>query len=219
MVRHHSRRILSNLRRPLPDLLAYLYAKTASVFWKYSLQKVGRGFHVSGDALIQGGEHIRIGNSFFAGRMLWIEAVRQYAGQHFTPHIDIGHNVHCSQSVHIAANARVVIGDGALFGSRVHITDHGHGEYRGDVQDRPDLPPARRRLSPGRPVTIGANVWLGDGVVVLPGVTIGEGCIVGANSVVSRDLPAWVIAVGAPAVPIKRFEVESGRWLPIAAPV
>lgn len=219
MVTHHVRRVLSNLRRPLPDFLAYLCAKIASIFWKWSLQNVGRGFHVSGGALIQGGEHIRIGNNFVAGRMLWIEAVREYAGQRFTPCIDIGHNVQCSQAVHIAANVRVVVGDGALFGSRVHITDHGHGNYHGDVQDRPDMPPACRRLSNGRPVTIGANVWLGDGVVVLPGVTIGEGCIVGANSVVSRDLPARVIAVGAPAVPIKRFEVESGRWLPIAAPV
>ena len=77
------------------------------------------------------------------------------------------------------------------------------------------MPPARRRPSEGRPVVIGENVWLGDGVVVLPGVAIGEGSIVGANSVVTRDLPPRVIAVGAPAIPIKAYDVHSGRWLPI----
>jgi len=73
----------------------------------------------------------------------------------------------------------------------------------------------RRRPSEGRPVRVGANVWLGDGVVVLPGVTIGEGTIVGANSVVSRDLPPRVIAVGAPARPIKAWDAASRRWLPL----
>lgn len=213
---HAVRRIANNLRRPLPDLLAYLQAKLTSALWKRTLKKAGRGFYVSRGAQLKGGQCISIGDGFFADQLLWIEAVREFAGQHFTPRIEIGHGVVFSQAVHIAANERVSIGDGVLFGSRVHVTDHGHGDYRSDTQDRPDVPPARRRLPSGRPVTIGTNVWLGDGVVVLPGVTIGDGSIVGANSVVSRDLPPQVIAVGAPAFPIKRFDAETGRWIPIA---
>lgn len=213
-----ARRVSNMLRRPLPDLLRYLLAKVNSRLWMRSLRSVGRGFFVSSGATLQGGAHISIGNGFFAGQMLWIEAVREYAGQQFEPVIEIGHGVQCSQNVHIAANTRVVIGDGVLFGSGVHVTDHAHGTYRGHVQDTPAVPPARRPLAEGRPVLIERNVWLGDGVVVLPGVTIGAGCIVGANSVVSRDLPPGVIAVGAPAVPIKRFDPASGHWLPIADP-
>ncbi|MBE7187857.1 DapH/DapD/GlmU-related protein, partial [Jatrophihabitans endophyticus] len=49
------------------------------------------------------------------------------------------------------------------------------------------------------PVVIGDNVWLGAHVVVTSGVTIGERCVVGANSVVTRDLPPFSVAVGAPA--------------------
>jgi lipopolysaccharide O-acetyltransferase len=85
--------------------------------------------------------------------------------------------------------------------------------YSGEHQDGPSTPPVRRRLSQGQPVRIGANVWLGDGVVVLPGVSIGEGSIVGANSVVSRDLPSGVIAVGAPATPIKVYDAAQARWV------
>ena len=211
-------RVVRNLRRPLPDLLSYLCDKVASAIWKRSIFRVGSGFHVCKGAQIQGGRFITIGDGFFAGQMLWIEAVCEYAGIHYNPVIDIGHGVTCSQSVHIAANARVTIRDGVMFGSRIHVTDHSHGHYHGDEQDSPYKPPSHRPLAPGRPVLIERNVWLGDGVVVLPGVTIGEGTIVGANSVVSRSLPPHVIAVGAPAVPIKYFEETSGRWLPISEP-
>jgi len=50
-----------------------------------------------------------------------------------------------------------------------------------------------------QPITIGDNVWLGGGVIVCPGVTIGADCVIGAGSVVTRDIPAGVIAVGNPA--------------------
>jgi maltose O-acetyltransferase len=51
------------------------------------------------------------------------------------------------------------------------------------------------------PITLADNVWLGGGVIVRPGVTIGEHTVVGAGSVVTRDLPAGVVAIGAPANP------------------
>ena len=59
--------------------------------------------------------------------------------------------------------------------------------------------PRRDKLEGGRPITLGDNVWLGGGVIVCPGVTIGDNTVVGAGSVVTRDLPANVIAVGNPA--------------------
>lgn len=212
---HTFQRVLNNLRRPLPDLFAYMQAKVTSVLWKRNLKHAGSGFHVSRGALLEGGKHISIGDGFVAGQLLWIAAVLRYRDQTFEPEIEIGDGVTCSQSVHIAAIHRVTICDGVMFGSRVLVTDHSHGCYHGEEQDSPDTRPGHRILAPGRAVLIERNVWLGDGVVVLPGVTIGEGCIVGANSVVSRSLPAHVIAVGAPAAPIKRYEATSGRWIPI----
>ena len=59
--------------------------------------------------------------------------------------------------------------------------------------------PRREGWEYGEPITIGDNVWLGGGVIVCPGVTIGDDTVVGAGAVVTRDLPARVVAVGNPA--------------------
>lgn len=63
--------------------------------------------------------------------------------------------------------------------------------------------PRRDKLESARPIVIGDNVWLGGGVIVCPGVTIGKNSVVGAGAVVSRDIPANVVAVGNPARVIK----------------
>ncbi|ROQ65114.1 maltose O-acetyltransferase [Rathayibacter sp. PhB152] len=59
--------------------------------------------------------------------------------------------------------------------------------------------PRRDRLEAARPITIGDNVWLGGGVIVCPGVSIGDDSVIGAGAVVTRDIPAGVVAVGTPA--------------------
>lgn len=63
----------------------------------------------------------------------------------------------------------------------------------------------RAKYEAAQPITIGDNVWLGGGVIVLPGVTIGENTVVGAGAIVSRDLPANVVAVGNPARVVKEL--------------
>ena len=59
--------------------------------------------------------------------------------------------------------------------------------------------PRRDKVEAARPITLGDNVWLGGGVIVLPGVSIGDNSVIGAGAVVTRDVPANVIAVGNPA--------------------
>ena len=123
-----------------------------------------------------------------------------------------GENFQMNDYVHITAKESVKIGNNVLLASKIYISDCSHGSYSGDENDSyPDSIPHDRPLS-SKPVAIEDNVWLGEFVSVLPGVTIGKGSIVGANSVVSKNLPPYVIAVGTPAKPIKKFNFETNKW-------
>lgn len=124
----------------------------------------------------------------------------------------IGENVQINDYVHITAMSLVSIGNNVLMASKIYISDCTHGSYLGDENDsNPNSIPIDRPLS-SKPVIIEDNVWLGEFVSVLPGVTIGKGTIVGANSVVSKSLPPYVVAIGAPAKPIKRYNFEINKW-------
>lgn len=63
--------------------------------------------------------------------------------------------------------------------------------------------PRRDKLEAAQPITIGDNVWIGGGAIVLPGVTIGDDSVIGAGSVVTKDVPPNVVAVGSPARPVR----------------
>jgi len=169
------------------------------------------GLRVGPQSRIRGLAHIRMGSNFHAGRGLWLDAVTRYHDQRFSPQIIVGDSVFMSDWIHISATSRVEIGDHCLFGSKVFVSDDTHGSYSG-TGNSPAVPPPGRPLGFGSHVVIRDRVFLGDGVVVLPGVTIGSGSIIGANSVVSRDIPANVIAVGAPAKPVKEYNLEKGIW-------
>lgn len=126
--------------------------------------------------------------------------------------LHIGKNVQINDYVHISALENVTIGDNVLIASKVFISDLNHGSYgTDDIHDSPNTPPNDRKLY-AKPVIIEDNVWLGEFVSVLSGVVIGKGTIVGANSVVSKSLPPYVIAVGTPAKPVKIYNFETEKW-------
>lgn len=126
--------------------------------------------------------------------------------------LKFGNNVQLNDYVHITAAHSVEIGNNVLMASKIYISDCTHGSYIGNEDDSDPMSlPLDRTLSV-KAVKIEDNVWLGEFVSVLPGVTIGQGAIVGANSVVSKSLPPYVIAVGSPAKPIKFYNFESKRW-------
>ncbi|MEV4114907.1 sugar O-acetyltransferase [Nonomuraea sp. NPDC049695] len=93
--------------------------------------------------------------------------------------------------------APITIGDDVQIGTNVQLLTPTH----------PIDPELRRaKWEAARPITVGDNVWLGSGAIVLAGVTIGENTVVGAGAVVTRDLPPNVVAVGNPARVIRTIE-------------
>jgi maltose O-acetyltransferase len=107
---------------------------------------------------------------------------------------DYGSNIELGERVYFNFNCVVLdvcpvrIGDFTLFGPAVQIYTPIH----------PFDAEQRRREEFGKPIEIGSDVWVGGGAIILPGVTIGSRSVIGAGSVVTRDIPAGVLAVGNP---------------------
>ena len=108
----------------------------------------------------------------------------------FGTHITVGERCFANYGLVALDVAPISIGDDVQIGPNVQLLTPTH----------PVAPePRRAKWEAAQPITIGDNVWLGGGVIVLAGVTIGENTVVGAGAVVTRDLPADVVAVGNPA--------------------
>lgn len=125
--------------------------------------------------------------------------------------VDYGENISIGDRTFVNYNltaldvAAITIGDDCQIGPNVQLLTPTHPIDPG---------PRRDKLEAARPIIIGDNVWLGGGVIVCPGVTIGDNSVVGAGAVVTRDIPANVVAVGNPA----RVVREIGDRDPAADP-
>ncbi len=111
--------------------------------------------------------------------------------------IRAGENFYANTGCVILDEAEVVFGENVLLGPNVSIYTAGHPA---DVEQR------NEGLEYAYPVTVGNNVWIGGNVVVLPGVSIGDDTIIGAGSVVTKNIPAGVIAAGNPCRIIRRID-------------
>jgi maltose O-acetyltransferase len=110
--------------------------------------------------------------------------------------VDYGENLHIGARTFINVNltaldvVSIVIGEDCQIGPNVQLLTPTHPIAPG---------PRRDKLEAAEPIRLGDNVWLGGGVIVCPGVSIGDDSVIGAGSVVTRDIPAGVVAVGNPA--------------------
>jgi acetyltransferase-like isoleucine patch superfamily enzyme len=173
--------------------LAYrLQVRLWTWFYKPFLGRLGRGSRLERVSLLTNPDCLFLGENVGIAHGARIEAFRNHREYRYAPSITIGDGSSIQPYVHLAAAANMVIGCHVLMGSRVFITDHDH-----QFLD-PDVPVGEQALEVA-PVQIEDFVWLGENVVVLKGVTIGHHAVVGANSVVTRDLPPYAVAAGAPA--------------------
>ena len=104
-------------------------------------------------------------------------------------HVHVGKSVYANFNLTLVDDTHIYVGDHTMFGPNVTVATAGH-----------PIDPALRRkgYQYNAPVRIGENCWLGAGVIVLPGVTIGDNVVIGAGSVVTKDIPSNVVAVGNP---------------------
>jgi len=114
-------------------------------------------------------------------------------------HCHFGKNVYANFNLTLVDDTHIYVGDYTMFGPNVVVATAGH----------PILPELREKgYQYNAPVRIGKNCWIGAGAIILPGVTVGDNVVIGAGSVVTKDLPSNVVAVGNPC---RVLRAVSGR--------
>lgn len=104
-------------------------------------------------------------------------------------HVHFGSNVYANFNLTLVDDTHIYVGDNTMFGPNVTVATAGH----------PILPELRQQgYQYNAPIHIGKNCWIGAGALILPGITIGDNVVIGAGSVVTKDIPSNIVAVGNP---------------------
>jgi hypothetical protein len=114
-------------------------------------------------------------------------------------HCHFGKNVYANYNLTAVDDTHIYVGDNTMIAPNVILASAAHPL---DPEER------RKGYQYNQPVHIGKNCWLGAGVIVVPGVSIGDDTVIGAGSVVTKDIPSGVVAVGNPCKVIKEVKRE-----------
>jgi len=118
-------------------------------------------------------------------------------------HVHFGRNVYANFNLTLVDDTHIYVGDYTMIGPGVIIATAGH----------PILPELREQVYQYNiPVHIGRNCWIGAGAIILPGVTIGDNTVIGAGSVVTKDIPANVVAVGNPCRVLREISDHDKKY-------
>ena len=156
-------------------------------------------------------KYVSIGNNVNIGSFCRITVSTEFGGHKVKSEnkirIKIGDNVDIGNNTFISANNSVEIGNHVIMSSYVFITDHDHGfgDFSKNLHEQP--------LTENGSVKVGDNVFLGTKCSILKNVAIGERSVVAANTVVTKDVPAYSIVAGNPARIVKKFDFELNKWI------
>ncbi|QOG03784.1 DapH/DapD/GlmU-related protein [Flavobacterium sp. MDT1-60] len=152
---------------------------------------------------IDGKENISIEKRVVIQKMTWIAAVPLTNEDNCE--LSIGEGSIIGHFNHIYATKEIIIGKNVLTADKVYISDNLH-QY-----ENIELPIMFQGIKQLSNVRIGDGSWIGENVCII-GASIGENCVIGANSVVTKDIPDYCVAVGAPARIIKKYNIILQKW-------
>ena len=127
-----------------------------------------------------------------------------------TGKVEIGENTDIGQSSRIGCQGFIKISKEVLTGPNVFIADYNH-EYR-DVTRSIMYQGNHFVEKDGPNVEVGDETWIGMNVVIVDNVKIGKHCVIGANSVVTKDIPDFTVAVGSPCRVLKKYNFSTCKW-------
>lgn len=118
-------------------------------------------------------------------------------------HVHFGKKIYANFNLTLVDDTHIYVGDYTMFGPNVVLATAGH----------PILPQLREKgYQYNAPIHIGKNCWLGSGTIVLPGITIGDNSVIGAGSIVTKDIPSNVVAVGNPCKVLRKIDEKDKNF-------
>ena len=152
-------------------------------------------------------KYIRIGNDVIVGRGVWLNIPNTSICK--APTIILEDGCRIGRRSVISAKNEIRIMENTILGPSVLLMDHNHAFE--DV----NVPIARQMMTPGGTIRIEGGCWIGFGAAIVSSrdeLVIGRGSVVGANSVVTRSVPAYSVAAGNPARIVKQYDPVSRHW-------
>lgn len=184
-------------------IISFPFRFFLKLFYKSSLGKYGKHSYINNPLRLDGKKNIIINDNVYVGYKTWLAALPLTGEKECKLILEDG--VTIGHFNHIYATKRIVLEKNVLTADKVYISDnlHGYKDILTPIKNQPIIQNGE--------VTIGENSWLGENVCVL-GVSIGKHCIIGSNSVVTKNIPAYCVAVGIPAKIIKRYCFVTKTW-------
>lgn len=190
------------------NLLRFVYYPIHTIVRLLNKSKFGRfgsGSYLKSPLRIDSPENIYIGNDVSVGYKTWLAAVPLTGGK---SKLIIEDGSILGNFNHIYATRSIIIHKRVLTADKVYISDnlHGYDDVKIPIMDQPIV---QKKI-----VEIGEGTWIGENVCII-GATVGNHCVIGANSVVTKDIPDFSVAVGSPAKVIKKYDFLLNKWIKV----
>jgi len=182
------------------ELLFYYLFKYP--FYKVLFAQIGSRSRLL-NTKVEGYKRIQIGSRVYINSNGWLACLPLTGNDNCI--LSIGDGTYIGRFCHIYATSKIEIGKKVLIADKVYLSDnlHGYKNINMPVIDQP--------VEQLNPVVIMDGAWLGENVCVI-GAKVGKNSVIGANTVITKDIPDYCIAVGSPAIIIKRFNFETNQW-------
>lgn len=197
------RKIISS---PLPVLLFHMKRKISWIINKRLYGQFGYNSIIQKPIMpILNKKCIYVGDNVVIRPQVRMEPIIKYLNATYQPKITIGSGTNIEQCCHVTCANEVVIGQNVTIAAFTMITDidHEYSDINKGILNQKLLV---------KKTIIGDESFIGMGSRIMPGVTLGKHCIIGANSVVTKDIPDYSVAVGIPAKVVKRYSFEKNEW-------
>lgn len=191
--------MLSKVKKILPTLRR----GSNYYYYKIVLGNFGKCSQLVNANIIEHPKNIFIGDNVLIRSNAWLAANPNLTNNNCK--LIIGDGTYIGNNAHIYATSKIEIARKVIIADRVYISDNSHGYKNINV------PVIDQPITQLQEVYIAEGAWLGENVCIV-GASVGKNCVIGANSVVTKNIPDYCIAVGMPAKIIKRYCLERNDW-------